>query len=213
MTYTLTMSPWATLTAEDATTIIAEEARKQDPDMHLMLERVCDQMDIDHMEALLAGLIPDAWLPVLLPRVWAFSSNFPSMYAGSDSFVKLFERAGFVSDFLEAQRPTESMTLYRGVPNAVPRFARGIAWTTDLEKARYFSHRLDHLTDPTFESRHTVQPTVWTSVIDPDGILALFYEQNELEVVVNPRRLRKLRKIEQSMPVWPLSSEDIQTST
>lgn len=213
MTYTLNVSPWATLTAEDATTVIAEEARKQDPDMHLVLDQVCGRMDIDHMEALLAGFIPDAWLPVLLPRVWAFSSNFPSMYAGSDSFVKLFERAGFVSDVSEVQRPTESMMLYRGVPNAVPRFARGIAWTTDLEKARYFSHRLDHLTDPIFEPRHTIQPTVWTSVIDPDGVLALFYEQNELEVVVNPRRLRKLRKIEQSMPVLPLPSEDIESSS
>lgn len=42
----------------------------------------------------------------------------------------------------------------------------------------------------------------------PSGaVLALFYEQNELEVVVNPRRLRQVRILECSEP--ELSEEAI----
>jgi len=98
------------------------------------------------------------------------------------------------------------MTIFRGVTNSPRYLARGLSWTTDLEKARWFSHRLDHLLDPKLKGmgvKQVPQPTVWSAQISPEGILALFYDQNELEVIVNPRRLRKLRLIEQTTPVWP----------
>jgi hypothetical protein len=127
------------------------------------------------------------------------------MYAETDTFVRLFERVGFISDY-GAARPTEPMTILRGVTDTPAWLARGMSWTTDLDKARWFSHRLDHLLDPQLKRLGTItvpQPTVWSAEIAPEGVLALFYEQNELEVVVNPRRLRHLRVIEQAAPVWP----------
>lgn len=203
----MTYNPVIVMTAEEARTLFVEELAKAYFDPIEVLERIASKMHIGVLEVLVNGILPVEWEATLLPHAWAFNSNYTSMYAGTDTFVRLFERVGFVSD-TSASQPTEFMTIFRGTTDTPRRLARGLSWTTDLEKARWFSHRFDHLLNPRLGIEKSIRPTVWSAEIPPDGILALFYAQGETEVVVNPRRLRKLQLVEQTEPVWSPDQED-----
>jgi len=204
----MTFDPWNPMTKEQAAALFAQELAKPDPEPVRAFEQIAHGMNIDPLEVLIANILPVAWQGALLPYFWSIRSNYPSMYAGTNTFVRLFERVGFVSDYEDVERPTEPMVIFRGATNTPTQLARGMAWTTDLDKARWFSHRLDHLLDPKLKQYgvvpQVIRPTVWSAEISPEGILAMFYQQNELEVVINPRRLRKLRIVEQTDPEWPL---------
>lgn len=203
MTYDL-VNP---MTREQAAELFAQELAKPDPDPVVAFEQIVHGMNVDPLEVLITNIIPVEWQAALLPYFWSIRSNMPLMVAGTDTFVRLFERVGFVSDFEDIERPTEPMAIFRGVTDTQTRLAKRMSWTTDLDKARWFSHRLDHLLDPSLKQYgvmpRAIRPTVWNAEISPEGILALFYEQNELEVVVNPRRLQKLQIVEQTDPEWP----------
>lgn len=95
--------------------------------------------------------------------------------------------------------------MYRGIPHARPEGARAAAWTLDKQVARYFAHRRDVLaTSEQFrETGRVIEPTVWRATAPPASVLALFYEQNELEVVVDPDQLQSVEIIERSEPTDP----------
>jgi len=194
-------SPWSSITSEEALNLFLEEIGKENPDPYGALLMIAGRMNVEPLEVLIQEAVPVDWQSKFLAHAWAVASNYPSMYAGTDTFVKLFERVGFVSDYDNVVRPTEPMTLFRGVTQSGTWLGRGMTWTIDFAKARWFSHRLDHLLDPGISAKVRVEPTIWSAEVLPAGVLALFYAQNELEVVVDPRRLRKLRIIEQSSPM------------
>lgn len=105
---------------------------------------------------------------------------------GYAKLVKMFMRYGFLTDSDEdakhpIERPTEPLTIYRGVHRASD--MRGLSWTLDLSRARWFAGRL--LTGRS-------KALTYKAVIDPKGVLARFDGRNESEVVVNPRYLREV---------------------
>lgn len=90
-------------------------------------------------------------------------------------------------------KPTAALSLYRG---ARPRYARGMAWTKDAEKATWFANRW---------TTQTSQPAhVYTVLAPPDAVLADIDAlegdggRGEGEVVVNPPRLPALRRIREN---------------
>ena len=201
------VSMFATMTQEEARAYFENAMAIGDPGLDVALEHIVSGLNMEPIEILLTDIIPLKAQRALLPHTWAVASNLLSMYAGTDTFVKLFERTGFVSDFDGVTRPDEPIDVYRGVTGRQSYLGRGMSWTLDLDKARWFAHRHDHLTHPMHDGKHVIEPTVWRSVAPPAAVLALFYEQNELEVVVNPRRLRQVRLLECSEP--ELSEEAI----
>jgi hypothetical protein len=144
------------------------------------LEKICEKQDILPIEALLKGLVPDSWLPYLLFRVWP-DTNHPLRYAGTDTYVRLFERAGCVQSAEEGDPP---IVIYRGTCTSEKKEGRSLSWTRNFECARHHAHSCDGQLIRGKEP----EPTIWCAEIPPGGILA----EIDYEVVVNPRRLRKL---------------------
>lgn len=200
------MQVWhrTSITKNEARQLWAEELAKPDFDPNSALDRIRGRMNNAlPLEVLLADVLPVEWQARLLPQAWAFDANRPSTYAGTDTFVRLFERVGFIADYDDVERPATLLTIFRGVTGSATSLARGLSWTTDLDKARWFSHRLDHL----LRLGKVIEPTVWSAEVEPQGVLAMFYGQQELEVVVNPCRLRRLQIVEQSAPVPPVQDD------
>lgn len=187
---------FATMSRDEARAYFDHAMETGEPGLDVALEHIVSGLNMELIEILLADIIPLKAQRALLPHTWAVASNFVSMYAGTDTFVKLFERTGFVSDLDGVTRPDEPIDVYRGVTGRQSYLGRGMSWTLDLDKARWFAHRHDHLTHPMFQGEHPIEPTVWQAIASPAAILALFYMQVEREVVVNPRRLRQVRILE-----------------
>lgn len=152
------------------------------------LERICEERGVAPIQALLRGHVPDEWLLDLILPVWT-QTHYPSLYAATDTYVRLFERAAGGRAVAKGGRPT---VIYRGISQATTRDGRGMSWTRDRERARYHAHTSD---DQQLVGK-VVEPTIWSAEILPDGILA----KVDYEVIVNPRRLTKLQIIEQEKP-------------
>jgi hypothetical protein len=76
-----------------------------------------------------------------------------------------------------------TVELYRG---AIPRYARGMSWTQDLEEAAWFAWR------------HAVLGTrghLYRATVDRVAVLACFDQRGESEAVIDPRLLPPLRAI------------------
>lgn len=129
--------------------------------------------------ASLADALPAVDLNLLLVEWWT-DTEFPSLY-GTGRIVALFRRAGFVSDRGEAP-PTGPLIIYRGVGEGVPT-PRGVSWTLSEERAAWFARRFTFATGD----------TVYAAEIMPEGVLGILHERDEAEVLVDPRRLRRLR--------------------
>jgi hypothetical protein len=68
-----------------------------------------------------------------------------------------------------------------------------MAWTTDVEKARWFARRASLISKTTGKG----DGVVVEALVPPDGVLAaLFGERREAEIVVDPRTLTGLRRLE-----------------
>ena len=79
----------------------------------------------------------------------------------------------------DGQRPAAPVTLYRGAPGRSN--GRGMSWTLDVDRARWFAQRWD-LTGRS--------GSVYKATVKPHAILAMMLGgRDEAEVVVNPRRL------------------------
>lgn len=200
--YQIPVPPWLGITQDEVSRELTQRLIQSGPDHMEAIEWAMSTLQAPMIELLLADMVPDDLLPGLLPHAWAFSTHYPSAYADMDTYVALFRRAGFVTDFLEVIPPKSPLTIYRGVPHARDEGTRAIAWTSDLNVARYFAHRLDHLADPEIfgEDVRQVEPTIWKATVPPEGVLALFYGQNEIEVVVDPGSLQNAEVFERSQP-------------
>lgn len=72
-------------------------------------------------------------------EAWTMA-EWPEMILGRENWVRLFDESGFGRNGEEASKETlpEIVTLYRGSTVAL---RAGMAWTTDLEVARWFAGR------------------------------------------------------------------------
>ncbi len=122
------------------------------------------------------GRIPESELRRLLPRVWSMA-EFPTSALGVRTWVQLFKSAGFVTD-VWVEPPSQPWTIYRGHDAA---HMRGMAWTTDIKKARWFADRFKEIRPPTF---------VYVATVPPHAVLGSIAGRNENEVIVNPSCLR-----------------------
>jgi hypothetical protein len=102
-----------------------------------------------------------------------------------------------ITEFLEPEArnwfnaaPAE-ITVYRGCQAGRE---RGLSWTFDQSIATGFAH------GKRFPNRN---PTLVTAVIPKQHVFAVILDRSEKEIVLDPRRLRRVRKeaIEQS-PMW-----------
>jgi hypothetical protein len=117
--------------------------------------------------------------------VWS-AAEWPQYTLTTDAWLSMFEWAAY-------EAPTSPMTLYRGAP---ARYARGMAWTTDRDRAIWFAGRLP-LAQPAY---------VYTATVEPAGILAVVDEleangRREAEVIVDPGYLpRPVRRVRSEGP-------------
>lgn len=126
--------------------------------------------------------LPGAHLRALLPGVWV-GAEWPAQL-GKKRWLAMFEATGFVSDRPGAQVPESALTIYRG---ALGGRVRGLSWTTDLERARWFAERIKLL--------GRTDAAVVAAEVHPRHVLATFDGRQEAEVVVKPRGLRNLREV------------------
>lgn len=73
----------------------------------------------------------------------------------------------------------DAITIYRGYAKLTGK-RRGWAWTTDLEKARWFARRF----------AHKGEPRVVSSLVSKADVIAYFTRRGESEIVINPKNLR-----------------------
>jgi hypothetical protein len=115
--------------------------------------------------------------------------EFPCLNLGVPKWLDLFGRVGFITDWDAEEHdgeaptvPTATTTLYRGVrltmhPATNQAASRGLAWTDDVDRARWFATRFG-------------DGLVVTADVTPRRVLARFIGRNESEWIVDTRRLR-----------------------
>lgn len=121
-----------------------------------------------------AGAISIAENPGAVASAWTMA-EFPSNLLPLDTWVELFEEAGYTADGEPAPRPQEPVTVYRGCH---PERRFGMSWTTDLERARWFADRdLGRGTGAVYEA-----------TVAPGWLLAFIHKNHrgEAEFVVDP---------------------------
>lgn len=101
--------------------------------------------------------------------------------------MERFRHVGFVSEFGSEMIPTKELEVFRGSPAGA---AHGMAWTTSVRVARSFAKRY---TDYPF-SDDAGPGLVWRATVSPEAVLALIYQRDELEVVVDPAGLGELSR-------------------
>jgi hypothetical protein len=147
----------------------------------------------------------------VLVEVWT-SADFPERLLPRSTWVAWFREAAYA-------KPAGVLTIYRG---ATPRFARGMAWTTDIGRARWFANRWGRdleidsavMLFGTAEQREAEQRRfelalvesairgirrafVYEARIEPEGVLAMVDDvepdiRREGEVIVDPAWLPAL---------------------
>jgi hypothetical protein len=119
-------------------------------------------------------------LRVVVADVWSAADMPERLLSPRWAWVSLFRKADY-SDTL----PSEPVTLYRG---ATPGRRRGMAWTTDLDRARMFAH--------TWIGNAGKQTKVFTVTATPDMMLCDIDKacsdggRGENEIVLDPFKLR-----------------------
>ncbi|MDP9471923.1 MAG: hypothetical protein M3Q71_14880, partial [Chloroflexota bacterium] len=109
--------------------------------------------------------------------------------SGVGTVVSLFRAAGFVTDSPGTEPPTGPLTIYRGVSSLwgergerITR--RGVSWTEDRERAVWFARRFSF----------NGPGTLLTAEVFPEHVLGIFHGRGEVEIVVDPKRLRRVRE-------------------
>lgn len=127
-----------------------------------------------------AGELTVPVLRALIIEAWQLP-EFPQLALGERRWLEMFRASGFVSD-TGRDPPDAPMTLYRGAP--LHTRGRGMSWTPDAEKARWFAARR-----PYFTAR--LPAGLFRATVPPHAVLALIEEgRGENEAVLNPRCLR-----------------------
>ena len=120
-------------------------------------------------------------MAAIVADVWS-AAEYPQSHLPVRDWCALFRLADY-------PKPDGPMTLYRG---STPGRARGMAWTTDADMARWFASRMRG-TNPRPAHVYTVNAS-------PESVLAIMDEadphgRGEHEVVVDPRLLPKVARL------------------
>lgn len=117
--------------------------------------------------------------------IW-IATEFPHQYS-NDMLLLLFEKADQQSLMDEEEWKTfqslpEEITIYRG-RQAKKAKIRGLSWTIDKKQAEWFALRWKN-----------DEGELYSAVINKKDVFAYFSQ--EKEIVVNPGKIKKLKKIE-----------------
>jgi hypothetical protein len=138
----------------------------------------------------------DCWTPEqeLDLVCWAWTDpEWPEGNYGARVWRELWERIGFVHERLDEDDtkerdqslPTAPVRLYRG---AIASRKKGMAWTPDLDRAKWFARRLSPTTGTRNGGLRVAR--VWTTLCPPDRVYARFDGRREEEWVIDTRGLR-----------------------
>jgi hypothetical protein len=107
-----------------------------------------------------------------LEAAWV-GSEYPTFQLSKEEWVTMFHAFGYTVDGTSRERPTESVTLYRG---ATPECKHGMSWTDNLDIAARFASGDLLGRDPGF---------VFTAEVEPGRLYAHFHEgRGESEFVI-----------------------------
>ena len=115
--------------------------------------------------------------PVLI-QVWTDAESVPPDL--QKVILELFRSIGFSAD-RNQQKPTGPTTVYRGGHR------RGISWTTCPDTAAWFANR--------WQSGSRLPQPLYQAIAPRTGVFAMLDARNEHEVIVDPAKLRNVRKI------------------
>lgn len=127
-------------------------------------------------EALSEDKVTTDTVSALVGSVWS-SAEYPDRELDHDTWRWLFDVAGFTVDGKPADRPTESLTLFRG---SVPERRTDWSWSRDRAVAELFAEG----------PRGRGKGRLWVCEVPPAHALAVNTGRDEDEVVVDTRGLR-----------------------
>jgi hypothetical protein len=131
------------------------------------------------------GRLDTALLSRLLCRVWCLA-EWPETSLSRKKWMTWFRQTGFLADPL-VSAPTEPLLIFRGCS---AKTIRRMAWTMDRGTAAFFA---SYLAAP---ARQGIR-SVYSATISPEGVLAILDSwKGKREVVVDPRYLREIERIE-----------------
>lgn len=130
-----------------------------------------------------AGMLGSTELNALIALVWSLA-EFPEESIGRRAWLPMFRKAGFVTDVGGVERPGSALQVFRGTTWGR---RRRMAWTSDVGKALWFARRT---------SLFGLSGVLVGAVAPPDGILGIFHDRSESEVVVDPASLTSVKRIE-----------------
>lgn len=155
---------WGVLSVDDIETAMSRVGRNSSPALVADLHN-----EIGLEPEVAAAVVPGAWC----------AAEFPLRQLDTETWLYLFEVAGYTDDGKPAQRPQQVPTLYRG---AHPSHRAGWSWTEDRELAQWFADR------PFTRGEGVVYAA---ANVAPSRLLARITQQRrgESEFVVNTRGL------------------------
>lgn len=156
------------------------EADPLDPDdLHTALVRVGRNPAVQLLgELLIAGKVTERAAARVAASVWC-GAHDPQGGLDEETWLELFELAGYTVDGVPAARPVQPRRLYRG---SVPERRDRMSWTDDREVAERFAAG-------GLEGRE--RGVVWTALVEPWRLLCRIHEggRGEAEYVVDTRWL------------------------
>ena len=139
------------------------------------------------------GHLAGAALESAIYASWVVNKS-PLRSIGERKWLRMFKAVGFFSvsatvkvDGSEVspafvhvtERPTEQITVWRGA--ALSTDGRGMSWSVHREVAETFAEA---------EAGFGIDAGVWRATVPGSAVLAMFGDERETEVVVNPNMLR-----------------------
>ncbi len=106
------------------------------------------------------------------------------LHLQTTKWVVRFRQVGFISDLPGQLPPATELVVFRGAPKG---WERGMSWSSSIETARRFAAKYtEYGPEPGF---------VWRAIAAPGSVLALIYQRDESEVVVDPTGLNSVGKV------------------
>lgn len=141
-------------------------------------------------------LLREVWLgvEVVLPDVKVWRKLWTARAPQPDTVMTRQER-----DRLAAQ--PSRLTLFRGFTHG--RGARGWSWTLTESKARWFAEHANGSRRQHLAGMQSGRPQVAIGLCERRDVLALFEERNEDEVVIDPSRIKVVKKYPLTSNGWP----------
>lgn len=124
----------------------------------------------------LDGGLTTGMLTFFLPWMWRYRQGDSPV--PTDVWRAMFEHAEYTEDMVVKSRPTKSVRAYRGATEAN---REGLAWSLDVEQARYFARER--------QAPGVTMARVWLTDIPTERVLARYMDGWEQEVTADVRSL------------------------